>query len=238
LGEPVEAHGGHGQERRGPRVEGQDGRADLGPIGDGRQEPEGGHRVGGVGLPGPEVLDAGILEPPGEGGVAVHVVAPDADRGAQLQARHQLPARLPQDLASRRTSRKGLSLSTLGSRGSPRSRSLTMFRWISLLPPAIDMIRPLRKSMAGAVAASSSAGQAIPLRPAISMAMAARWGSWMPVRSFTSDTAAGLSWPAASPAPIRFSSWPWSQSLMWARAISWRVAPSRSRPRCSARRTR
>src|SRR3546814_6671648 len=45
-----------------------------------------------------------------------------------------------------------------------------MLRWISLLPPAIDMTRPFRKFTAGALPAVSSAGQAIPVRPAISMA--------------------------------------------------------------------
>ena len=51
---------------------------------------------------------------------------------------------VPQRWASRTTAENGLSPSTLGSRGSPSRRSLMMFRWIWLLPPAIAMIRPFR----------------------------------------------------------------------------------------------
>ncbi len=46
--------------------------------------------------------------------------------------------------ASATTWRNGLSLSKLGSRGRPSARSPMPLRWISLVPPAIDMIRPFR----------------------------------------------------------------------------------------------
>ena len=64
AGQLVEPDRRHRDQRRRPRVDRQDARADLRPLGHRRQEPQRRHRVGRVRLAGPQVVDADRFEDP------------------------------------------------------------------------------------------------------------------------------------------------------------------------------
>ena len=79
-----------------------------------------------------------------------------------------------------------------------------MLRWIWLLPPAIDMIRPFRKLTAAACPALSSASQASAGRPRQLHAPRPRSGWMMPSPSLMNDAAVGS---AAQSSAIDDAAW-------------------------------